>query len=93
MAQSTTSLSIKFGRALAERDKRISDLEAALKALDWSEITPENLPDWKAMDEIGGWMNGRWNVGTAGCDGSVEAWNRHGWTHTRKSNSPDAPSS
>ena len=47
---SKSETAIKFARVIAAKDKRISELEAKLAALDWTPITESNLP--KVGDEV-----------------------------------------
>jgi len=65
--------------------KHIVELKAQLAALQWTPISPENLP--KAGDEVLGYEDGLFPVYPVSCipdhERSAEDWHKHGWTHFR----------
>ena len=81
---SKSETAIKFARVIAAKDKRISELEAKLAALDWSPITESNLP--KVGDEVL-YGNGT-RVSPVICEYEFDVWEANKDTHFRAINPP-----
>jgi hypothetical protein len=76
-------------KQLHAAQETIAALERKLGSLDWTPITPENLP--KVGDEV---LCGRERreVKEEDLPRFAESWHFHGWTHRRPLNLPNPPS-
>ena len=71
-------------------EAQLAEARAKLAALEWTKITPENLPT--AADEVSAWEEGLFAVYSVDCIPETErdcaTWRRNGWTHFRPINAP-----
>ena len=85
---------LEFYLAAFPPNARIAELELQLAALQWTPISPENLP--KVGDEVYAPPREQLDrhsvmdvtVVMAVCNDSVEDWNHEGWTHRRLIDAP-----